>query len=53
MIEQQPAWSGEDLENPHAIADKAGRVRRMFAAIASSYDLNNRLHSLWRDQAGR
>lgn len=25
----------------------------MFAAIAPSYDLNNRVHSLWRDQAWR
>ncbi|MCH9057177.1 MAG: bifunctional demethylmenaquinone methyltransferase/2-methoxy-6-polyprenyl-1,4-benzoquinol methylase UbiE [Planctomycetes bacterium] len=25
----------------------------MFAAIAHSYDLNNRVHSLWRDQAWR
>ncbi len=25
----------------------------MFAAIARSYDLNNRVHSLWRDQAWR
>lgn len=25
----------------------------MFAAIADSYDLNNRVHSLWRDQAWR
>lgn len=25
----------------------------MFGAIASSYDMNNRVHSLWRDQAWR
>jgi demethylmenaquinone methyltransferase/2-methoxy-6-polyprenyl-1,4-benzoquinol methylase len=35
------------------VADKRSRVQRMFAAIAPSYDLNNRLHSLWMDQRWR
>jgi demethylmenaquinone methyltransferase/2-methoxy-6-polyprenyl-1,4-benzoquinol methylase len=48
-----PAWRPDELSNPHAAADKASRVQRMFAAIAPSYDLNNRLHSMWRDQAWR
>src|SRR3954453_16969933 len=47
------AWSDQLLQNPHAVADKRRRVQRMFAAIAPSYDLNNRLHSLWMDQAWR
>ncbi|MEM9347070.1 MAG: bifunctional demethylmenaquinone methyltransferase/2-methoxy-6-polyprenyl-1,4-benzoquinol methylase UbiE [Planctomycetota bacterium] len=56
-VEQQPdnpAWTDDDLsENPHENADKASRVQKMFSAIAPSYDLNNRVHSLWRDQAWR
>ena len=48
-----PAWDAELLRNPHAVADKRTRVQRMFAAIAPSYDLNNRLHSLWMDQRWR
>jgi demethylmenaquinone methyltransferase/2-methoxy-6-polyprenyl-1,4-benzoquinol methylase len=48
-----PAWDDALLANPHAVADKRSRVQRMFAAIAPSYDLNNRLHSLWMDQVWR
>jgi demethylmenaquinone methyltransferase/2-methoxy-6-polyprenyl-1,4-benzoquinol methylase len=48
-----PAWDSRLLRDPHAVADKRERVRRMFAAIAPSYDLNNRLHSLWQDQRWR
>ena len=47
------AWNDQLLLNPHAVSDKRGRVQRMFAAIAPSYDLNNRLHSLWMDQLWR
>jgi demethylmenaquinone methyltransferase/2-methoxy-6-polyprenyl-1,4-benzoquinol methylase len=50
---ESAAWSGAELANPHGHAEKALKVRRMFAAIAGSYDLNNRVHSLWRDQAWR
>ena len=48
-----PAWDSKLLRDPHAVADKRERVRKMFAAIAPSYDLNNRLHSLWQDQRWR
>src|ERR1700684_1388546 len=46
-------WDDQLLTNPHAVADKRSRVQNMFAAIAPSYDLNNRLHSLWMDQRWR
>jgi len=39
------AWNDELLRNPHEVADKRSRVQKMFAAIAPSYDINNRLHS--------
>ena len=47
------AWDDALLANPHTVADKRRRVQRMFAAIAPSYDINNRLHSLWMDQRWR
>src|SRR5687767_1199789 len=50
---QPPVWNDALLANPHAAADKRQRVQRMFAAIAPSYDINNRLHSLWMDQRWR
>ncbi len=50
---ESPAWRHEDLTNPHAVADKATRVQGMFSAIAPSYDINNRVHSLWLDQSWR
>jgi demethylmenaquinone methyltransferase / 2-methoxy-6-polyprenyl-1,4-benzoquinol methylase len=49
----EPAWTDPLLANPHVVEDKAARVQKMFAAIAPSYDLNNRLHSLWMDQHWR
>jgi len=49
----ETAWNDQLLANPHAVADKRRRVRDMFAAIAPSYDINNRLHSLWQDQRWR
>ena len=48
-----PEWDTDLLRDPHAAPDKRRRVQRMFSAIAPSYDLNNRVHSLWMDQQWR
>ena len=51
---EQPAWTDDELRaNPHESNAKAEKVRAMFAAIAPSYDLNNRLHSFGIDQLWR
>jgi demethylmenaquinone methyltransferase/2-methoxy-6-polyprenyl-1,4-benzoquinol methylase len=49
----EPMWDAALLSNPHVVADKRRRVQNMFSAIAPSYDLNNRLHTLWMDQGWR
>ncbi len=48
-----PAWDRDTLQDPHAQADKATRVRAMFDAIALTYERVNRLVSLGRDAAWR
>ena len=55
QVEEQaiPAWEDAELSDLHENAEKSVKVRAMFNAIARSYDLNNRVHSMWRDEAWR
>ncbi len=52
--EDTPAlWDGERLHNPHRVEDKPWRVRRMFDAIAPTYQRVNSVASAGRDRAWR
>ena len=49
----KPAWTADVLRAPHAVVDKASRIRRMFNAIAPRYELVNSVFSLGRDASWR
>lgn len=53
LMSSPPVWTPDLLKTPHAAPDKAGRVRRMFNAIAPRYELVNSLFSAGRDQSWR
>lgn len=53
LAPEEAVWRDEELAAIHQRDDKADKVRAMFGAIARSYDLNNRVHSLWQDEAWR
>ena len=48
-----PAWDAQTLRSPHTQSDKSDRVRRMFNAIAPTYERVNRVFSAGRDVAWR
>src|SRR5262245_26268198 len=47
--EHRTQWTDELLAAPHEVADKAGRVRNMFNAIAPRYERINHVFSGGRD----
>ncbi|UCG32693.1 MAG: bifunctional demethylmenaquinone methyltransferase/2-methoxy-6-polyprenyl-1,4-benzoquinol methylase UbiE [Phycisphaerales bacterium] len=47
--DQQTVWHEQNLAEPHAVRDKARRVRAMFNAVAPTYELVNTLTSFGRD----
>jgi len=53
MAASTQLWNTESLAAPHAAADKASRIRRMFNAIAPRYELVNSVFSAGRDSAWR
>jgi demethylmenaquinone methyltransferase/2-methoxy-6-polyprenyl-1,4-benzoquinol methylase len=50
---KRAAWDARTLCDPHDQVDKADRVRRMFNAIAPTYERVNRVFSAGRDGAWR
>ena len=53
-LNSSTSWSEKELaSDPHGVPEKAQKVQGMFHSIASSYDMNNRLHSLGLDQYWR
>ncbi len=52
-VEAEAAWSPATLRAPHQAPDKAARVRRMFNAIAPTYERVNTVFSAGRDAAWR
>jgi len=53
MAQSKPTWTRELLTAPHDVPDKSARVRQMFNAIATRYELVNTVFSAGRDATWR